>query len=465
MNRMIRTFVTVIALTFTYNAAAQKDQPLGGEQINIAPNIETGIIAEPLDNRVNSKFIEYGPTLSKDGRRLYFSRQGHPSNTGGTADEDIWFSEFDDASQSWKDAINIGLPLNNTGPNFICGVGSNGDTLLLGNTYLKSGKMRDGLSITVRTGDTWSFPEAVWIENDYNMAEKVSFDVSNDRRALIIAQKKVDSKGGMDLYVSFRTANKKNPYSGKESINLGAMVNTPADETSPFLAYDNKTLYFASGGHNGYGKYDIFVTTRLDDTWQNWSKPENLGPGINTVYDDTFFGFTPRSRYAYYSRGLTSTNSDIYRLDMTYLFKPSDKSIGQMDELIDKAQIGQTLVLDSVFLDDQYEIQEAARHKLDYIHQYMLVYSNYVVMIMTHSNPHDSREISKVLSDARAVRIRDYLIEKGIEPHRLEYKGYGQDIVVNMDNLPTLKEMKKRVPASVEFRLVAYGKKAVAAFR
>jgi len=457
--------IAVILVIAHRPVTGQQDQNLGGGQIRIAENIETAVVAEPLSGKVNTPFLEYGPTLTKDGMRLYFSRQGFAGNVGGARDEDIWFGTFDEATQDWLEAKNMGPPLNNEGPNFICGVGVNGDTILLGNIYNKRGKMKAGLSLSFKQGDVWSFPQPVAIHNDYNLSGRTSFDLSNDRKALLIAQRKVDSNGGLDLYVAFRNTDSPYPYSASESVNLGAVINSVGDETSPFLAYDNRTLYFASNGHNGYGKYDIFVSRRLDDTWTNWSTPENLGPGINTVYDDTFFGFTPRSRYAYYSRGLTPGNSDIYRLDMTYLFKPSTKPIDQMDELLDQAQIGQSFVLDSVFLDNNYEIRKESLKRLHYILGYLKLYSNYQVLVTAHSNKHDSRDISKVLSEARAVKVIDYLVDNGIKRERLEYQGYGHDVVVNMDNLPTLKSMKPRVAASVEFRLIGFNKAGGKGFR
>jgi len=437
---------------------AQKDQSLGGSQIKVAQNIETSVIAEPLDSKVNSPYLEFGPTLTKDGSRLYFSRQGYAGNTGGDHDEDIWFSEFDDVTQSWKEAKNIGAPLNNDGPNFICGVGVDGDTLLLGNVYSKKGKMKAGVSIAVKSGDGWSFPQPVYIQNDYNLSPLTSFDLSNDRKTLIIAQEKTDSQGGLDLYVAFRNTAAKNQYAGTESKNLGPVINSFGNETSPFLAYDNKTLYFSSNGHNGYGNLDIFVSHRLDDTWTNWSVPENLGPGINTAYDDNFFGFTPRSRYAYYSRGLTATNSDIYRLDMTYLFKTSGKPLNQLNELIDQAQVGQSLVLDSVFSDNSAEIKASASSHLQYVVGYMKKFKNYLILITAHSNKHDLREESQMLSEQRAVKIKNYLVSNGIDKERLTYHGYGQDVLVNMDNLPTLKRMKSRIASSIEFRLIGFVK-------
>jgi flagellar motor protein MotB len=434
----------------------QLDQNLGGRQINISRMIELAVVAEPLDGKVNSQYIEYGPTFTKDGKRLYFSRQNHPANTGGESDEDIWFSEFDNATQSWKEAINIGWPLNNAGPNFICGVGVDGDTLLLGNVYGKKGKMKAGLSISIRTGDSWSFPMPITIENDYNMDHRTSFDLSTDRNALLIAQKKTDTKGGLDLYVAFRMRDQRNPYSGTESVNLGPVINSVGDETSPFLAFDNKTLYFASNGHNGYGNLDIFVSRRLDETWTNWSEPENLGPGINTAYDDAFFGFTPRGRYAYYSRGLNPSNSDLYRIDMTYLFKSQGRPINELQEAIDEAQIGQSLVLDSVFADNSAEIKASAIPHLEYVIGYMKVFKTYKVMINAHSNRHASREESQVLSEQRAVNILNYLVSHDIPRGRLEYQGYGHDVIINMDHLPTLKGMQKRIVSSAEFRLIGF---------
>ena len=58
-------------------------------------------------------------------------------------------------------------------------------------------------------------------------------------------------------------------------------INSAADEGMPQLLQDNRTLLFASNGFSGYGDYDIYVTTRLDETWKKWSPPVNLGPKVN----------------------------------------------------------------------------------------------------------------------------------------------------------------------------------------
>jgi outer membrane protein OmpA-like peptidoglycan-associated protein len=81
-------------------------------------------------------------------------------------------------------------------------------------------------------------------------------------------------------------------------------------------------LYFSSKGFSGYGGSDIYVSRRLDDTWTSWSDPENLGPEINSPLEDLFFNIPAASEYAYYSRGVTETNTDIFRVKLPIVKSP-----------------------------------------------------------------------------------------------------------------------------------------------
>src|SRR5690606_24665737 len=88
------------------------------------------------------------------------------------------------------------------------------------------------------------------------------------------------------------------------------------------LAADNTTLYFSSNGFSGYGGNDIYASKRLDDTWTNWSDPENLGPEINSPLEDLFFNIPASSDYAYYSRGVSENNTDIFRVKLPIVETP-----------------------------------------------------------------------------------------------------------------------------------------------
>jgi len=285
--------------------------------------LASGLVVEALDKNVNSEYSELNPLLSPDGKTLYFSRQNHPQNIGGTKDmEDIWFSELDSTGQ-WSLAKNMGAPLNNKGPNFINSIQSvtpDGRTavMLLGNRYRDNGKMRAGVSISSNVGGSWSKPVALEITNDYNFHEKANYFLTNNRQTLIMSVEREDSHGDRDLYVSFM----QDDSVWTEPLNLGDVINTAAEESAPFLAADDKTLYFSSTGFSGYGGNDIYASRRLDDTWTNWSDPENLGPEINSPLEDLFFNIPATSDYAYYSRGVSDTNTDIYRVKLPILQSP-----------------------------------------------------------------------------------------------------------------------------------------------
>jgi OmpA-OmpF porin, OOP family len=267
---------------------------------------------ENLGLSINSERDELAPVISPDGKTLYFVREGHPSNIGyskNEEDQDIWFSTKTDTG-TWTIAKNIGSPLNNINNNAIYAVTPDGNTLLLLGKYYNNNESGNGFSISHKTNSGWSFPENLNIANYYNMNKYVSAFLSNDGKTLLLSLQRNDSFGDLDIYVSF--LEKDGGWS--EPVNLGPAINTEKSETTPFLASDGVSLYFSSNGHGGYGHQDVFVARRLDSTWKNWSKPENLGPTINSAGWDGYYTIPASGDYAYF---ISSDNSygkgDIFR--------------------------------------------------------------------------------------------------------------------------------------------------------
>jgi OmpA-OmpF porin, OOP family len=302
--------------------------------------LASGILIEALDKNVNSDYSEYNPLLSPDGKTLYFSRKNHPDNVGGVNDkEDIWYSELDSAGR-WQLAQNMGPQFNNPGPNFVNSIQAvtpdgKSAIMVLGNKYLDNGKMVAGVSISSNISGEWSKPVALNIANDYNFAEKANYFLTNNRQTLLMSVTREDSRGDRDLYVSFMLSDS----TWSEPMNLGEVVNTASEESAPFLASDDKTLYFSSKGFSGYGGSDIYVSRRLDDTWTKWSDPENLGPTINSPLEDLFFNIPVSSEYAYYSRGVSETNTDIFRVKLPIVRNP-DPWVTVSGRILDKATGG-----------------------------------------------------------------------------------------------------------------------------
>jgi len=289
--------------------------------IDLPDSLLDEIVVERLSENVNSTFKEYKPLLSPDGKTLFFSRQYHPENTGGEKDpEDIWYSELDTISGEWKKAVNAGPELNTKGPNYISSITPDGNSMvvLVGNKYKSNGKLEAGVSLSSNKNGTWSPPRALEIENDYNNANKANYFMTNNREVLLMSVMRDDSRGDRDLYVSFL----KDDSTWTEPKNTGSILNTAGDEASPFLAADNKTLYFSSNGYAGFGGYDIYVSIRLDDSWLNWSDPRNMGPQINSQYEDLFFHIPISGNHAYYSRGIDENDTDVHRVELPVYIMP-----------------------------------------------------------------------------------------------------------------------------------------------
>lgn len=347
-----RTAYKVAAVKLVFDGQAVVDYfsidavAIADASIPILPDIPTpqllskGLVVQPLDKNVNSDVTEYNPLLSPDGKTMYFSRKNHPENIGGVEDkEDIWYSELG-ADGNWTLAKNMGPQFNNAGPNFVNAVTSTPDgqtSLVLGNKYLPNGKMVSGVSVSNHVNGTWTAPAPIEIENDYNYNEKANYFLSNTRKSMLLSVERDDTHGSRDLYVSFQKDN----GSWSEPLNLGDVVNTANEESAPFLAADDRTLYYASNGFSGFGGSDIYMTQRLDDTWTNWSEPQNMGPDINSSEDDLFFNIPSSGEYAYYSRSIGESNADIFRIKLP-IYRSPDPFVVVKGKLVD-AKTGQPI--------------------------------------------------------------------------------------------------------------------------
>ncbi|AWL09305.1 Photosystem I P700 chlorophyll a apoprotein A2 [Aquirufa nivalisilvae] len=290
------------------------------ESLKLNKDLNAYSFKENLGKEINSPYNEICPVISPDGKKLYFTRWKHPSNMGKNKNQDIWVSNWQADTKTWSKAELFPEPINNDENNAVCGISPNGKTMLLNNVYRNDGQMEKGVSMSflLRTGD-WSFPKALKILNFKNKSEFSEYSLAPNGKILVMTTEMKDSFGGKDIYVSFW----KNDDSWTEPRNIGQVVNTGESESTPFIAPDGVTMYFSSSGHVGYGNNDIFLTRRLDDTWLNWSEPENLGPIVNTPQWDGYFSVAAQGDYAYFSSVENSLGAeDIYRIKIPEKAKP-----------------------------------------------------------------------------------------------------------------------------------------------
>jgi hypothetical protein len=178
--------------------------------------------------------------------------------------------------------------------------------------YLYSSADYDGIIYSSRyENGTWS-PLVKLNDNINTKYWESHATISHDNKKLYFTSNRKGTLGNLDIYVS----NRDSTGNWGPAINLGPVINTPYNEESPFLSEDDKTLFFSSRGHLNMGGYDVFYSTLLDNG--QWSTPINVGYPLNTTDDDVFFmplnkgyeGYTAKEVKGGYGK------QDIYRIEV-----------------------------------------------------------------------------------------------------------------------------------------------------
>ena len=306
---------------------------------------------ENLGSAVNSEFSELNPVISPDGRTLYFGRKNHPANRYGvkgsetiSGSQDIWFSEK--VGDTWSTARRLSEVLNRDQYNTILSISPDGQTILLKGAYVNGTYETRGFSISNKTTAGWTVPVKVAIPGYEQMSKgKNEYAyLTMDGKAILLAFSRKKNSEDDDLWVSFFEEGQ-----WTRPLELGEEINTKYSETTPFLSADGKTLYFSSDRPGGQGSQDIYMTRRLDDTWQHWRKPQNLGSPINTDEYDAYYSIAAKGDYAYFMSGKGSLGKkDIFRLALESSLRDSVKESPDESGLVNKSSLVGGAAPDSV---------------------------------------------------------------------------------------------------------------------
>lgn len=279
----------------------------------VSTNAFAQTVFENLGTKVNSIYSEVRPTISADGRILYFVVEGNPKNTMYKDDkeaQDVWYAELDETG-NWGPATQCTAPINGQKDNAVFWVSPDGNRILIRGAYENGKYVGRGVSLSNKTTSGWSAPERLKVKG-YN---KMSLDkysgafMANDGKTLLLYFSEEKNSFLNDIYVS--TLEENDEWSMPKSI--GTTINLDDyDEISPFLASDGATLYFSSDRPGGLGEHDIWMSKRLDETWTKWTEPVNMGDSINTSKWDAYFAVDAKGEYAY----LASTQNSIGGTDL-----------------------------------------------------------------------------------------------------------------------------------------------------
>lgn len=280
--------------------------------VNKSARVVPGVYLFNLGDSINTIDNEYLPTATLDDSILVFTR-----NTKGNED---FFIANKDTLGKWKKAINMGYPPNTGAPDGAASISSDGNYLFYTRCDRRSlnGYESGGCDIafSFRTNEGWSSPEYFGYTINTTAYEGQT-SLSSNNQDLYFVSDREGGLGGKDIWVSHF---KHNLWSKPE--NLGAPINTPKDETSPFIHPDNETLYFSSNGHGGLGMNDVWVAHRKDNN--TWDTPLNLGFPINTVGFDGAVFVTAKGDHGYLASDRLDTKGglDLYRFTTYPGIKP-----------------------------------------------------------------------------------------------------------------------------------------------
>ncbi len=248
-------------------AQSAVENPVGPRPLNLSDSINTE----------NDEFINF---VNETGNQLVLTRKYKGNSQDGQSrlfTEGFFRSERKDSAWvkpevlplGWQEGLNLGG----------MSLSVDGREMFFTGCEWPSGMGSCDLYLSRRLGTAWQPP--VGLGPAVNSRRWDSQPViSADGKQLLFTSKRAGGKGGADIWMSLKLPD------GKWSppVNLGDSINTPGDETAPFLHADGKTLYFSSTGWTGLGGYDLFVSRK--DEAGRWSAAENLGHPVNSKFDE-----------------------------------------------------------------------------------------------------------------------------------------------------------------------------------
>jgi outer membrane protein OmpA-like peptidoglycan-associated protein len=347
--------------------------------------------------------------------------------------------------------------------------------------------------------------------------------LSADGRILFFSSNRKGGFGGNDIWYSVLQQD----HSWSEAKNLGSVINTPKDEISPFMFFNNELLFFASNGHLGFGGMDIFISKVENGEFQ---KPENLGLPINDQLDQVALFITAQKDYAYYTELVTNSISKdrslLYRFrfpeeiylgenlfvtegkvfnsktgepieaklslvslvnDSTLYEFRSDGKTGEFLMLypeesvsglyvekagflpkiynVDRDSIrnvkdlrvemvpispGEEFVFENIFFEfDKYDLKPESLSSLKRLSIFLKENPKVRILILGHTDNIGSMNYNLQLSLMRAKQVQSYLIDAGFDLSRVEVEGKGDQNPMVPNSSPENQALNRRITIKI----------------
>ncbi|EMK24133.1 OmpA family protein [Leptospira kirschneri] len=382
---------------------------------------------EKLKGSINTSLNEFGISLTDDGNILYFYSKRQNSNYTdiyrSTRIKDEWTqgeeievlnSNFDDQSPFILNREE-GILFSSNRDGAIEFQFANG----------KIGVSRD-IYFSKKINSSWAKPIPLPRTVNTEEIEENPFLFNN---RLYFTRYPFGQVSEADIFVSVYKNN-----AWEKAMSLPDPINTVYSEIAATISKDGRTIYFSSNRPGGFGGYDLYKSTLLENG--NYSEPINLGPEINTTGDEAFFLETNDGKTFYFCRK-DGRDYDIYSV-VSNPFQELEK--------------GKSISLDSIhFSLGSYEILESSFSILENLNSYLKENLNVKIKITGHTDLNGDAQDNLILSRNRANAVKDYLVKKGIDSERIITDGKGSsEPIVPLKNPKT--DYKNR---RTEFQLIS----------
>lgn len=269
-------------------------------------------------------YDEYLPMLSPDNRYLFFTRKMPDEEKKAFEGEykELFIKSRKTMGTNYSGGIPMGEPFNMGQYQGGVSVSVNNKMLFItivdvipyrGKNRAGFGQMFDNADIYFSEfkNGAWTKLESIGSHINTETTWESQPSISADNKTLYFSRVMDPFGGDIDIWKTERQPD----GTWGEAINLGAPINTPGDEKSPFMHSDSYTLYFSSNYHIGMGGYDIFYA-KMDPKTGQFQEPKNIGNPINTEKDEHGFIVSRDGDRAYFGSSSDDKNLDIYSFEL-----------------------------------------------------------------------------------------------------------------------------------------------------
>ena len=439
--------------------------------------------AVAMPSNINTLLNEGAPTISADGRSLIFvacSGQSDDADYGegrtGKGSCDIFYTKK--LGNRWSDPVNLPGNVNSYSWESQPSLSSDGKTLYFIRRVSKKGEMPNSDIFVVHLKDNgyWGTPERLpSIINTIHEEESVL--IHPDGRTLYFASRGHRGMGGSDLYMSHL----EDDGTWAKPLNLGYPINTLADENSLMVSPDGEIGFFASNRGGGFGDLDIYwfnMPENLRPTKTLYFEGKVFDVTNNKPLAGKFRLIDLKTTKEVIYSEADATNGEFmvslpvncdYALNVSFpgynffsqnfnMTNPEGLEAVHMDVPMIPITSSQPTILKNVFFDlAKATLRTESFVELNKLRDWLVLNPTINIELGGHTDARGDATENQVLSNNRAKAVYDYLISQGIITTRLSFIGYGETVTINSDaDISKLSTEKLKEAAHQENRRTEY---------